>query len=288
MTCANTKHDKEGLPADLIEVSDRGGTGLAVYVQDQTTDMLDIPFLQEKATGLTLAIDTVIDERFITLSAGHGLTVGNSSGHIMELARPDHGHFYQGEIIDVVGDVIELSPPMSEIYEAVGTLVGTGNPNMCQDTATNAAIDGSVTPVIFSIKPLPTQAGDITRITMATTSPNVSDLTSFGGADTLSIGLTLRVKRPDGKFKNLYTYRRNYDVILHGFDSGTFEPRGGNAIHGFACRVSFAGQDKHGVTVRLDGALGEELQIVVSELMDNSGTGNLSVQFIAEGSELQG
>ncbi len=52
--------------------------------------------------------------------------------------------------------------------------------------------------------------------------------------------------------------------------------------------MTFSGQDKHGVAERLDGALNEELQVVISELMDNSGaTGNTSIAFIAEGSELQ-
>jgi len=271
-----------------IEISDRGSVGVPVYIQDQTTDMLDIPFLELKASSLTIANDTVIDERIVTLNSGHGLTAGNSKGHIIELFHTNKSTFYQGEILDVVGDIIILAPPMSEVFEVATTLVSTGNPNMCQDTATGVAIDGSVTPVIFTVKPHPTQAGDITRITMATTSSNASDLSTFGGADALEVGLTLRVKRSDGTFKNLYTYRHNYDVILHGFDSGVFEPKGGNAVHGFACRVSFAGQDKHGVTVRLDGSLGEELQVVVSEQMNNTGNGNISVQFLAEGSELQG
>ena len=134
------------------------------------------------------------------------------------------------------------------------TFIGTGNPNMCQDAATSVAINGSVTPVIFSIKPLPGQSGDITRLTMVTTSSNNSDLTTFGGSSALVVGLTLRKKRADGTFKNIYTYRQNFDMVIHGFDSGIFEPKGGNSIHGFASRVTFAGQDKHGVTVRLDGS----------------------------------
>lgn len=288
MTCTGTIFDKEGLPDAVIETTARGGRGLAVFVQDQTTEMLDLLFLEEKVTDLTLATDTVIDTRTITLATGHGLTNANSIGHILELARVADGTFYQGEILDVTGDVVELSPPMSSIYTVATTIVVTGNPNMVQDSATGVAIDGSITPVIFSIKPLPGQSGDITRVTLATTSPNSSDLSTFGGGGELSIGMTLRVKRSDGTFKNLYTYRNNFDLVMHGFDSGVFAPKGGNALHGFASRVTFAGQDKHGVTVRLDGTFDEELQIVISELMDNTASGNISVKFIAEGSELQG
>jgi len=288
VTCANTIHDKEGLPNSLIETTSRGGKGLAIFVQDQTTDMLDLLFLEEKAVGLALGLDTVIDSRTVTLSTGHGLTSANSAGHIMELAHIDEGRFYQGEILSITGDVVELSPPMSDVFAVATTSVGTGNPNMSQDAATNAAIDGSVTPVIFTIKPLPGQSGDITRIVMATTSSNESDLTTFGGAPKLTIGVTLRIKRTDGTFKNLYTYRENFDLAMHGFDTGVYNPKGGNATYGFAVRISFNGQDKHGVTVRLDGSFDEELQIVISELMDNTASGNLTVKFLAEGSELQG
>ena len=47
---------------------------------------------------------------------------------------------------------------------------------MAQDSATGVAIDGSVTPVMFSLEPQPSQSGDITLIKLATTSPNNSDL----------------------------------------------------------------------------------------------------------------
>ena len=270
-----------------LEITDRGGTGLPVFLQDQTTDMLDLLFLEEKATGLSLAVDTVIGNRTLTLAASHGLTTANSAGHILEISNDLNNRFYQGAIISIAGDIVTVAPPISNAFTVADSTVGTGNPNMAQDAATGAAIDGSITPVIFTVKPLPTQSGDITRITMATTSPNESDLTTFGGAPGLAIGLLLRYKRQDGTFKNIYNYRKNFDVILHGFDSGTFTPKGGNTVNGFACRISFAGQDKHGVAVRLDGARNEELQIIISELMDNTASGNLSVSFNAEGSELQ-
>jgi hypothetical protein len=159
---------------------------------------------------------------------------------------------------------------------------------MAADAATGVAIDGSVTPVIFSVKPLPGQKGDITRVIAAMTSPNQSDLSTFGGAPELSVGITMRVKNPDGTYNNIFTYHNNFDIAIHGFDMGVFAPKGGNVVHGVIGRVSFGGQSKHGVAIRLDGDLGEELQIVIFELMDATASGNISVSFVAEGSELQG
>ena len=270
-----------------LEVSDRGGVGIPVYVQDQTTDMLDLLFLESKTSDLLLGVDTVIDDRFIILAAGHGLTNANSAGHILEVSHTLNNRFYQGEIIDITGDTVTLAPPMSDVFTVAESVVSTGNPNMCEDTATGVPVDGSVTPAIFAVKPLPSQSGDITRILFAITSKNEPDLSVFGGAEALAVGMTLRVKRADGSYKNLYTYRSNFDFAVHGFDTATFTPKGGNATYGFGARVTFAGQSKHGVAVRLDGALGEELQIVIFEEMDNTGSGNLTVQCVAEGSELQ-
>ena len=287
MTCANTLHDKEGLPSSLIETSARGGKGLAVFIQDQTTDPLDLFFLQKKVTGLTLGINTVIGEREITLSTGHGLTTANSAGHIIDLTHTSEGHFYRGEILTITGDVVELAPPMPDIYEVATTAIYTGNANLCQDSATEAAIDGRVTPVIFSLAPSPSQSGDITVIKLATTSPNGSDLTTFGGAPPLVAGMTLRIKKSDDTYKNIFTYRTNFDIAIHGNDIRVFAPKSGNTTKGVVASVAFAGQGNHGVAIRLDGALGEELEIIIYELMNNTNTGNITVKFLAEGSELQ-
>ena len=272
-----------------IEISASGGISGAVTRQSQTTDMLDLLFLQEKVTGLTLGADTTIDSRVITLAIGHGLTDANSKGHIIELAHVGDNHFYQGEVLSIVGDDVTCAPPLNDIYEIATTTIATGNPNMVQDTATGIAIDGSVTPVIFTVKPLTSQAGDISRIVMASTSTNDSDMSTFGGAPALDVGMTLRAKRSDGTFKNLFTYRTNFDLALHGAGdiNPPFAPKGGNTTHGLIARITFEGEDKHNAAVRLDGFLDEELQIVIFELMDNTATGNLTLSFIAEGSELQ-
>lgn len=269
----------------VIETSDRGDKSVAVTLQNQITDVLDLYFLQSKVTGLTLSVNTVIGQRTITLTAGHGLTTANSAGHILEISH--NNNFYQSRVLSVSGDVVTLGQPLNDIYLAIDSSVQTGNPNISKDAATGVAIDGSVTPVIFTVRPLPDQSGDITRIVMATTSLNESDLTTFGGAPSLTVGLTLRYARGDGTFKNIFNYRNNFDIILHGFDNSTYLPKQGNATRGFTAHVTFAGQEKHGVAIRLEGSRNEELQIVVSELMVIGATGNISVNFLAEGSELQ-
>jgi len=271
----------------LVEKSDRGGEGVPVFIQDQTTDMFDSLFLQSKVEGLTLAADTIIEDREVTLTAGHGLTSANSQGHILSIFRAADNIYYQGEILSVIGDVVEMSPPMSNTFLTTDAFVITGNPNLVQDEPTGTAIDGSTTPVIFSIAPPPNISGDIGRLVFAITSTNEMDLTTFGGGGKLTIGITLRIKRNDGSFKNLFTYRDNFDFVIHSSSTGTFVPKAGNAIHGFVANIIFNGQENRGVTARLDGNLDEEIQIVISELMDDTNSGNIKISVMAQGSLLQ-
>lgn len=275
-----------------LETSDRGDVAIPVISTDQTTDMLDLVFLEVKVTGLTLNADTAanLDLRVFTLAAAHGLTNANSQGHYIELADDITGKFIQTVILDITGDVVTVRQPIGRVFLAASTSISTGNPNMVEDAATGVVIDGSSTPVIFTVKPVGVQAGDITRIIMASISDNTSDYTTFGGADALDVGITLRKKRADATYKNLYTYVNNRDFVLHGFDEKADTPKAtGNATFGRASRITFSGQDKHGVAERLDAVLNEELQIVISELMISGGAnGNTEVRFIAEGHELQG
>jgi len=277
-----------GLPV-LVEQSTRGGLSHPVILQDQTTDMLDLLFLEEKVAGLTLSVATVVDAYALTLTAGHGLTTANSAGHIIELAKVGSNIFMQATIMAITGDVVALDSPICCVFAVdAATVVQTGNPNMAEDAATGVAIDGSVTPVVFAVIPLPGQSGDITRTMMASKSANEGDTDDFCGAAALIRGLTLRKRRQDGTFKNLYNYKTNFDFDMHGHDVKHHALKGGGVVRGVSARVTYASQGKHGVAERLDGALGEQLQIVVGELMDITASGNTDVRFIAEGSELQG
>jgi hypothetical protein len=270
--------------AAAFETSDRGTTGLGVFVQDQTTEMLDLDFIQEVKAGLSLAVDSVADSRDIVLTAGHGMVTGvfpaGDVGTVLEIGSTVTGRFVQAKVLAVVGDTISINQLVGDVFPA-GSPVNTGNRNL-------ALADGSGTPVVFRVEPSPVQEGDITRIVIAIIGPSAMDFSGFGSDTPLPVGILFRVRRGDGSFKNLRTVDRNLEGSLWGFDNSVFVPKTGNTAHGIAFRVTFAGQDKHGVTARLDGALGvgEQLEAVV---LDNMITGaNTEIRIIAQGSELQG
>lgn len=261
--------------SDSFETSDRGNTALKTFVQDQTSPVLTVPFLLGRA-ALTLALDTVLESRTITLTAGHGVV----DGEIIELADTSVMRFMQAQVIvgGVAGDVITLDQPVNRVYTVAGSVV--------QASSNDILVDGSGAPVIFSVLPLPNQVGDMVRIIleMRGTNNGAMDFTTFGSAAALLNGCVLRIKNSDGTFTNLFNFKSNSDFIEQAFDHDFLEPKGGNTKTGFVTRLTWGGQSKHGVVIRLDGSIGEELQLVVQ---DDLTVGNTRLHLTAQGHELQ-
>jgi hypothetical protein len=264
---------KQALP---IETSDRGGEGLATFTQDQTTGVLDVPFLLQESTP-TLAIDTVVDSRNITLTTGHGLTTGADAGKILELADTTDGtKFMQCQIATVTGDIILLDCPVNRIYTTTESIVAVSSKAM--------NVNGSATPAIFSVLPFDLQLGDMVRIIIEMRDNSAMDFETFGGLNELDNGVVIRVNNGDGTYRNLYNFKSNGDIIEQCFDHDFFLNNGGN-IRGFSARLTWGGQSKHGVVIRLDGSIGtgESLEIIIQDDL----TGLTRMHWTAQGSEVQ-
>jgi len=244
--------------AAAFETSNRGTTGLGVFVQDQTTEVLGVHFVQDRGT-FTLAVDAVIDSRTFSAVAGHGIVVGE----VVELSNIAANTFMQSEVLAVVANDITLDTPINFAYSSS---------DICTRSTRIILVDGSVTPQIFSVKPLPGQGGDMVQVTWDIQSTTEMDFTTFGGAPALAVGCVLRIKNEDGTFHNLFNFRANGDIIEHAFDHAFLQPKQGNTTKGFTARLTWGGQDKHGVVIRLDGALNEELQLVVQDDLTEENT----------------
>jgi len=258
---------KQGLP---IEKSERGDAGLAVFVQDQTTPLLDIPLLQALSDTNTVTVDTAPGDRIIE-STGHTISVGN----IIEMANGG-GRFYQGEVISTTVNTITVDSPVNRVY-AAGSTIFESNDDMLRN--------GSVTPVVFSVLPLPAQKGDIVRVIFTITSTSTQDFETFGSMPTLTNGCVLRVKREDGTFDNVFNWKNNGHLIERAFDYDYQLNNGGN-VRSFTARRTFGGQSKNGVVIRLDGSKNEELQVVIQDDLVTATT-NTSFKMFAQGHEIQ-
>lgn len=250
-----------------FETSARGNTANKVFVQDQTTESLDVPFLLDRGP-FTLDGDTIRDSRFFDALTGHGIVVGET----IELA--DSATFMQAKVLDVVLDNIEIDTPINHIY-----LDGVSGTRSTDDLR----VDGSVTPQVFSVLPLAGQAGDMTRIIVTIESSSAMDFTKFGSMAALINGVVIRVRRENGDFRNHLNFKTNGEFIEKAFDIIELSKTGGGGF-GLVMRLTYAGPEKHGVAVRVDGDLNEEWQAVIQ---DDLSSGLLKFRITAGGHELQ-
>tara|TARA_R110002051_G_scaffold324424_2_gene421621 strand:+ start:21036 stop:21866 length:831 start_codon:yes stop_codon:yes gene_type:complete len=261
------------LLSNTFEVSNRGETGVSVFVQDQTLPILTVPFLQTRAP-ITLAADTVVNSNNITLVAGHGVLVGE----VIELADTLTMEFMQADVIEVNVNVIKLDQPVNKIYTIANTTALRSTKDMI--------VNGSITQQIFSVLPLPSQSGDMVRVILELRGTDDMDFTTFGSDPELINGCVIRINNGDGTYRNLFNFKSNSDFFEQGFDHAFMLPKQGGATKGFASRVTWGGQSKHGVVIRVDGALGEAIELVIQDDL-TLGT-NTRFHLTAQGHALQG
>lgn len=251
-----------------IEVSSRGSVGVPVFLQDQTTDVLDVPFLLQLGT-FTIASDMTLDTRTFTASPGHGIVIGE----IVEFASS--GIFMQAKVMNVTVDLIEIDSLINHAYTTADSF---------DRSTSDMNVNGSVTPQIFTIKPGAGQSGDITGFSLVMESSSTMDYTKFGGiSGGITNGCLIRVKKMNGDYKNLFNFKTNGQFLIESFGHH-FKEKAGGSLYGFMAQVAIAGQHNRGVAIRLDGDRNEELQIVIQD--DLSAT-NTSIHMVGYGSELQ-
>lgn len=174
--------------------------------------------------------------------------------------------------ISIAGLNVTIDRPIDFDYVAADKVVfGTNNLN----------VDGSVTPQSFTVRgfgvtPLLQSTFDITRVMIQMTTSDPALFGDFGDIDGgITNGIVLR--RTDGTTQNFWNVKKNSDFALLAYDLKVFDPTHPQAVNGLAVRYTFAGQDKHGVAVRL--APGENLELLVQDDIDSL----LSFTMMAQG-----
>ena len=251
-----------------IETSDRGNTGVKTFTQDQTSESLEVPLLTGRG-AFVLDGNTVRDTRFFDAVAGHGILVGE----ILEFSDSDT--FMQARVLSLpTTNNIKIDTPFNHSYADGISMIRSSD---------DMRVDGSTIPVVFSILPQVGQAGDMTRYILSIESiANSMDFTEFGSISALDNGCVLRIRRANGDFRNLFNFKTNGEFIEKSFDHA-FQTKTGGGGSGFVARSSYAGPEKRGVAIRIDGALGEELQCVIQDKLD---VGLLKFHIGAQGHEL--
>ena len=110
-------------------------------------------------------------------------------------------------------------------------------------------VDGSVTPVIFTLR-----AGvspiDVVRVFLTGLSSSSQDFTKFMGRTALPRGLVFRIV--NGFQKTTFNFKTNRELAQFCFDVN-LEAKAPSGQYGLSVRITFGGQDKHGIVIRLSG-----------------------------------
>ncbi len=233
-----------------------------VFVQDQTSPAFDQFFLRAISTT-TLELAAAEDAYTVEVAAGHSLTAGDFIG-IIGVTRA-----YQGQIISIAVNVLTLDTPINFAFPAGSTVVEA-------DRELN--VDGTAPDRITFVVSAPTdQTVDITRIMMQMQLSNAPDFSAFGDiALGLANGVVLRAN--NGVKTNYWNVKNNAEFAHLAYDYNTYAATNpAQGVWGIALRYSFAGQDKHGVAVRLEP--GDALEIIIQDDLSSL----LLFRMIAEG-----
>jgi len=219
-----------------------GNGGLAVNIQDQATRIFDIPVNQVlDSTSYSLATVPVINSYILELNTTAGLNVGDKIT-FLEQNGIEQIHF--GNIMSINGNNITMNAPVPYNYTPLRTSVFTF------DNQLN--VDGSVTPQAFQLCNFFDAAVDITRIIFACTDDTEMHDGLFCSEPQLARGIEFRKLTKDGYYINYFNIRNNGKWGLLSYDidySDKGKPP--DDTYGFRSMLTFAGQNKHGVVIRL-------------------------------------
>lgn len=253
-----------GKPTVWIRPMEPNG-GIPVNVQDLTTQPVD-DYFGQSLSSFTLSADTGVSgvTTFVytfTATAGHGIIANDYIG-LFDVAA---NRSFFATVLNVAVNTITVDRPIDHDFLAA-TAVG-------RIVTIEMAVNGSGTPQIFSLN-----AGavpvDITRMLIQMLDSTDMDEGKFGGQPALTRGLVFRIV--NNWQKTVFCFKTNGEIRQFCYDV-TYADKAPAGQYGLGARITFAGQEKHGVALRVQDT--DVLQWVVQDDL----TGLDSLKIAAEG-----
>jgi len=239
---------------------------LDVNLQDQTTDPVVVPFnRKDGSTFITEA--TVQDSSFLVVDDTTGLGISD----YLVIYSGAIGRFSQMIIDTVSNDTVFVNTPFDVAYP---------DSSFLDFGVSEMAVDGSSTRQIFGVRGVsPDTVGislDITRIIFTIICTTAPEFTDFGDIpDGLPKGLVLRTR--NNRWFNIFTVKTNQGLAALMYDIHVYEGDKVFNTNTITGRLTFAGQNKIGVAIRL--APGEDLEFIVQDNLSSL----ISFKVVAEG-----
>lgn len=245
--------------------------GLDINVQDQVTPPFDLYFRQQTGVTSTLATNILVDATVIPLVSAVGFNTGNC------LCIFGNDRIYNARILEVNGNNVTVDTPVDFPFEAGSQAIE----NLIDLELANGSLEN---PEIYQIKnpsPIDSELSfDVTRILfeIITTDPPAFD--EFGDiAGGLTNGIVLR--KNNGAINNIFNAKTNGELANLMYDISFFDQTRPQGANGITARMTFAGQSKHGVAIRIKPQ--ESLDLLIQDDLRTL----LKFRIIAEGHFVQ-
>ena len=215
---------------------------LPVSIQDQTTEPIDALFNQS-ISNFTLDADTVESTDIVLnyefeAAGGHGIAPSDEVLLLDVIAD----RVLQAVVISVVTNTITIDRPIDHAFPSATTLGRIVTSEM-------AVVGSLAVPQIYTFR-----AGvmpvDAVRFLLTMTHTTAATDDQFGGITALTNGLVFRIY--NGLHKTTFNFKSNRDIRQFCYDVN-YSDKAGPSLHGTSSRISFGGQDKHGVVLRTSG-----------------------------------
>lgn len=243
-------HGDARLLAKLDEIQTGG---MDVNIQDQTTRLIISDFCRALEEPRSLAIATVPGEYTIELVDATGLIAGDTIGLFQNSTNPAS---YIADIISISSNTLTMDTPLDCIF----------NPEISPvlfKVECNMITDGSTTPVIYEFANRSDIAIDLTRIIFTIVTNGTTLYDSFGDISLLTRGIVLRKRNANGTYHNIANVKSNGQFKSIMYDVDFFDPTHPAAVNGVAGRLTFGGQNKIGVVIRIEK--NEAVELVVQD-----------------------
>jgi hypothetical protein len=230
------------------------GDSLDVSIQDQHSELLSL-YLGEILDIVTVISDTAKDDITVDIETT-GITplVGDF------LCLQELGKITQSEVTSVT--------PIAGNQYTLGISIPLDYPfstdSGCSLLDVDMNVDGSGTPIEFQIRPKSGTSWDITRMMTSMVLTSQGDDGLFGNLAALTNGVYYR-KEDAEESNNIFNAKENSDYAIEGFDLAYVVRSGGQGSHGMRSRITWAGQSKQGVTIRLVGDSGDHFTATVRD-----------------------
>lgn len=236
--------------------------GLDVNVQDQTTPAFDVFFTKELSRTV-LTANTAVNDYNVILPTGHGFATGDR----ITLFDTTNSKIFLAEVIIAGVNNVEVDTPIDYTFTVANTIVVRGSHEL--------NVDGSATRQIFTVQPYLGVSVDVTRIILKIICENPPQFDLFGDLSQLLRGVVIR--KANGNYVNYFNVKTNGELANLMYDVTFYDQSKPQGINGIVGRLTYGGQSKHGVTIRLTPD--ERLELIVQDDL----SGLVSFKVIASG-----